>query len=902
MQKIRTKLVVILLLVSLIPMLAIGLFSINIAQDSIETLTFKKLESVRDVKKSTLESYFTQLENQIEVLASNKALIEALDEFSTEYLSFGDSSDGMDVASSDTLEPLRQSVKSYWQKEFAPRYQAESGETFPLNNLALSDQAYRLQDAFMIKNEHPVGQKNKLNMTPEEGRYGYNLEHLNIHPWFNLQLEKFGFYDIFLIDQDGNVVYSAFKEVDFATNLETGPWKNSGLAQAYQQAKELKKGQVTFTDLAPYQPSYNAPASFAAVPVFKTKRKKVRRLGTLIIQMPLDRISNIMKEKGSLGASGTTFLVGSDGLMRSDYHLNLDRYSVKSSFKNPNQGKMTASTITAALTGTRGTEVIERNGDLVLSTYDSVMLGGHRWALLAEVNKEEALAPLARLEQFVWTALVVAMVLIGLIALTLANRISKPIVALTDKMHQIQRSFQLGDRVAITGKKDEIAQAGAALNELLDSTQHAITEVNQAMQSIAEGDFSRRITSDLKGDLADLKHNVNASAQSVDQTMDALDQVMCAIIKGNFKLRLEQSNINSDFKNNVNQAMQTLELTMQELSDLLSALSHGKFDQRVTSDLKGDLLVLKQNANTSLERLQLAFSALSKVVLAQSQGDLTQQVSENMEGELHSLKDAVNQTSVELNQVIRQVVEAANHVSGSSQEVYQSSQDLNERTQEQARSLEDTAQNIESLTQVIRQNTETAKHADQVSQQASSQAKSGRQVMQETEQAIADIHASSKQIEEITSLIDGIAFQTNLLALNAAVEAARAGEAGRGFAVVAGEVRSLAQKSAEAAKQIRTLIETTVGNIENGTRKIEASAGALDKIHGSIDQMTDLVSQIAQASVKQQQDIERVEQVIHQVDQGTQQNTALVEETSKAAESMTQESHELQNTVSRFKT
>ena len=325
-------------------------------------------------------------------------------------------------------------------------------------------------------------------------------------------------------------------------------------------------------------------------------------------------------------------------------------------------------------------------------------------------------------------------------------------------------------------------------------------------------------------------------------------------------------------------------------------------DARVNANLKGDLLDLKNNTNLSMDQIKEAIEAISSALKAQSQGDLTVSVTNEMLGELDMLKKSINNSNSALNSVINTVIESAGNVDQASHQVSSGSSDLNNRTQKQAQALEKTATAMEELTATIKQNTDSAISADKLAKDARTQAQSGRTIMDETEAAILQIHASSKQIEEITTLIDGIAFQTNLLALNAAVEAARAGEHGRGFAVVAGEVRSLAGKSADAAKEIKQLIVTTVNNIENGTQKIEQTSESLTQINQSIDKVSTIVSEISSASKAQQAGIDQINHSILDIDQTTQQNAALAEQTTSASNSMTRASERLKTAISTFKT
>ena len=251
--------------------------------------------------------------------------------------------------------------------------------------------------------------------------------------------------------------------------------------------------------------------------------------------------------------------------------------------------------------------------------------------------------------------------------------------------------------------------------------------------------------------------------------------------------------------------------------------------------------------------------------------------------------------------LIGQVRSSADGIATASAQIAQGNQDLSSRTEEQASALEETASSMEQLGSTVRQNADNAKQASQLAQSASSVAIQGGDVVNEVVTTMKGINESSKQIADILSVIDGIAFQTNILALNAAVEAARAGEQGRGFAVVATEVRNLAQRSAEAAKQIKTLITTSVERVEQGTALVDKAGVTMTEIVSSIKRVTDIMGEISAASSEQSAGVSQVGEAVGQMDQATQQNAALVEESAAAAESMKQQAQQLVQAVAVFK-
>ena len=251
--------------------------------------------------------------------------------------------------------------------------------------------------------------------------------------------------------------------------------------------------------------------------------------------------------------------------------------------------------------------------------------------------------------------------------------------------------------------------------------------------------------------------------------------------------------------------------------------------------------------------------------------------------------------------LIGQVRTSADSIATASAQIAQGNMDLSQRTEEQASALEQTAASMEELSSTVKQNADNAKQANQLAQGASAVAIKGGEVVGRVVDTMKDINASSKKISDIISVIDGIAFQTNILALNAAVEAARAGEQGRGFAVVASEVRNLAGRSAEAAKEIKSLISASVERVEQGTALVDEAGVTMTEVVGSIKRVTDIVGEISAASTEQSAGVAQVGEAVTQMDQATQQNAALVEESAAAAESMKTQAEQLVQAVSAFK-
>ena len=282
-------------------------------------------------------------------------------------------------------------------------------------------------------------------------------------------------------------------------------------------------------------------------------------------------------------------------------------------------------------------------------------------------------------------------------------------------------------------------------------------------------------------------------------------------------------------------------------------------------------------------------------------GDLTIRMAVTSSDEIGELMRALAQMNGKLAKIVSDVRGGVVTIATASKEISAGNADLSQRTEEQASSLEETASSMEELTSTVHQNADNARQANQLAAGASSVAVKGGEVVGQVVHTMTSINESSKKIVDIISVIDGIAFQTNILALNAAVEAARAGEQGRGFAVVASEVRSLAQRSAAAAKEIKQLITDSVSKVESGSQLVAQAGKTMNDIVASVKRVTDIMSEIAAATRDQTEGIEQVNQAVVQMDEVTQQNAALVEQAAAAAESMKEQAEGLTRAVSVFR-
>lgn len=340
----------------------------------------------------------------------------------------------------------------------------------------------------------------------------------------------------------------------------------------------------------------------------------------------------------------------------------------------------------------------------------------------------------------------------------------------------------------------------------------------------------------------------------------------------------------------------------EELTEVVSAAARGDFSRRVdVSGMPGFTAKLGEGLNHWAETVSKVFSEIESVTSAMASGDLSRSMEGSFEGDLERLQTNVNAMGEQMRKIAGRIAAATGAVQHAAYEIGSGVLDLSGRTEQQASSLEETAASMEELSATVRQNAENAQEANQLAASARQLAMGGGEIASRAVSAMDKIETSSREIAHIVGLIQEIAFQTNILALNAAVEAARAGEAGRGFAVVANEVRALAQRSGQASKDIKELIGNTDTTVKEGVELVKQAGTSLTEIVTAVRKVADIVSEIAAASQEQSSGIEQVTKAVGNMDEMTQRNAALVEETNAALQSAQTQVEELRQAVSFFK-
>ena len=447
-----------------------------------------------------------------------------------------------------------------------------------------------------------------------------------------------------------------------------------------------------------------------------------------------------------------------------------------------------------------------------------------------------------------------------------------------------------------------------AIKIMRDELSCIVYEVEQAVTQMVNGDFNHTI--DLDGRIGyerDICAALNSLRAGLLRTLGGAPEevlaVTTAIAAGELRVHVAVREGDGD---SILAAVATMKDSLKgmidEVREVVRAFANGDFSHHIDeSSHQGCSRTLAELLNVLNGIAYEGLSDISRVATAVAHGDLTQQVDREYPGLFGQTAESINATGEQLRMMIGRVVDIAATIDHSATEIATVNQERSQQSEKQADSLEKTAASMNQLAATVKRNAESAQQASQVALETSDVASKGGIVVNDVVSTMSSIQSSSRKIFDIIGVIDGIAFQTNILALNAAVEAARAGEQGRGFAVVAGEVRTLAQRSAAAAREIKQLISASVENVDSGSRQVEDAGLAMSDIVDSVQRVTEIVSEITSASLEQSAGIEQVNLAVQQMDEVIMQNFSLVMEAVGSAEALKGQAAQLQEAIAAFR-
>ena len=531
---IKTRLILMGTLLAFVPTIIVGLIlsenALKEGSDALKASANKQLIVSRELTAQSIETYFTFIESQVSSLAQNTATLEATTSFRKAFSEYP-------LATSSSTE---QKLKDYYTGAFDKQFKAlNSGQSSNPNQLVagLSPVAKALQQTYISENPAPLGEKDSLT-TANNGSM-YDQVHGKFHPSFRNFQQEFGYYDVFIADaQTGHIIYSVFKELDFGTSLLTGPYKDTGIAKAFNMAvKGNKKGAAYLTDFSPYGPSYNSAASFTSSGIFENGKM----VGVLIFQMPIDKIEGVMShhkkwQESGLGKTGQTYIVGHDLLMRSNDRTLLEdqqAFNAKSQQLNVSAStlekintrgttiellKVETEAVKQAINGKSGV-VASSNyfGEKTLSAFRPLKVYGMNWIIISEIHEEEALESVSRLQTVIHTNLaivsVITLIIGALLGLLLAKVIVKPIDTMVALMHNIaEGNGDLTQRLPEKGN-DELTELAKGINSFTD---HIDSTFSTVLASVVR-------LKPISGDMADVNFELAAATQQQKEQADLVN-------------------------------------------------------------------------------------------------------------------------------------------------------------------------------------------------------------------------------------------------------------------------------------------------------------------------------------------------------------------------------------------
>ncbi|CAE1136753.1 methyl-accepting chemotaxis protein [Xanthomonas euroxanthea] len=491
----------------------------------------------------------------------------------------------------------------------------------------------------------------------------------------------------------------------------------------------------------------------------------------------------------------------------------------------------------------------------------------------------------------------------GVLGLLITRSLTQPLSRATRAAESIAGGKL--DNDVDTQFNDESGRLLKAMSKMQLQLRNLLAAQTDMAKRHDDGQISFRIDADaFPGEYGRMAHDTNMLVGSHIAVKMRLAQIMGRYAIGDLSEDMEKlPGEKAVLSETMAQVKVNLGAMNTEIKHLAVSAANGDFSARGDAErFQYDFRLMVESLNNLMATADGNLQSLSSLLQSIAAGDLTARMSGDFRGVFAQMRDDANATATQLAEIVSGIKASAVSIKGAASEIAAGNQDLSQRTEQQAANLEETAASMEELTSTVKQNAESARQANQLAIGAAGVASQGGEIVSRVVETMSGIEASSKKIADIISVIDGISFQTNILALNAAVEAARAGEQGRGFAVVASEVRTLAQRSSAAAREIKGLIDDSVQRVSEGSVLVHSAGKTMGEIVSSVQRVTDIMGEISAASQEQSSGIEQVNQTVTQMDETTQQNAALVEEATAAARALEDQATQLTDAVAVFKT
>ena len=625
-MNIKNKLMLISALLSAVPVIITALLLENVAaskaDEALHHSTEGKLVAIRDAKHAQISDYFGTIQKQIRTFSDNKMIVNAMNAFKPAF---------NQLRPGDDATALQSSLKAYYESQFKPVFlDRNPGFALNLDKLtSMEPRSLEAQRVYLSDNKNAVGEKDKL--LDSGDTTNYNTVHKKFHSHIQNYLNEFGYYDIFLVDHaSGNIVYSVYKEIDFATSLVNGPYSDSGIAQAFNKVKAAEKNTTYLTEMNPYLPSFNYPAAFISSPIYDGDEM----VGVLIFQMPISNINNVMtsNKKWSevgLGMTGETYLIDAKTKslsIRREFIENQEslfkkirQNGVSDSVINDMKRKETtvgidsvsSDSVKAALNGEKGFHIIENSeGDEVLSAYRPIKVGGHNWALISEITTDEAFESARNLSSsLIQTSIVIAFIIIFIAVVVgqfISRMITSPIEKLSHTINEIESNNDLTIRADVT-TNDELGSMGQSFNLMLEKFEALIQQVISSSHQLSTA--AEEVSSVAKESAS----NIDRQRMETEQVATAMNEMSATVqeVTRNATSAADATNTADVEAKTSNQVVQSTMNAINELTNEIKNASNVIKEVESDSEKIGSILdVIKGIAEqTNLLALNAAIEA-----------------------------------------------------------------------------------------------------------------------------------------------------------------------------------------------------------------------------------------------------------------------------------------------------